>query len=204
MPKCRVDTSWRSQFRYPRGWLGWLVGQLMAVKNEPRSLWVLSQLKLRPSDRVLEIGFGPGADIRRVAARLPAGSVMGIDHSETMVRQAARRNARAIDAGCVSLRQGEACELPYESDFFDAVYSINVAQFWDEPALVAREIRRVLKPGAQVALAVQPRSKGATEQTARETGCILVEALKAAGFSQVRLEQKQLAPVSVVCALSVK
>lgn len=52
MPKCAVGTSWRSQFRYPRGLLGWFVGQLMAVKNEPRSLWVLSQLKLRPSDHL--------------------------------------------------------------------------------------------------------------------------------------------------------
>lgn len=204
VPVCRADTGWRSQFRHPCGWRGWIVGQLMAIKNKERSLWVLSLLGLRSTDRVLELGFGSGADIRRVAARVSAGSVMGIDHSEEMVRQATSKNARAIGAGRVTLCQGSASELPYESDFFDTAYSINAAQFWDEPVLATREIRRVLKPGGRVALAVQPRNKGATEATAHETGEKLVEALTAAGFSPVRLERKQLQPVSVVCALATK
>jgi 16S rRNA A1518/A1519 N6-dimethyltransferase RsmA/KsgA/DIM1 with predicted DNA glycosylase/AP lyase activity len=32
----------------------------MAMKNKKRSLWVLSLLNLQSTDRVLEIGFGPG------------------------------------------------------------------------------------------------------------------------------------------------
>ncbi|MGA9671671.1 MAG: class I SAM-dependent methyltransferase, partial [Terracidiphilus sp.] len=98
-PKCANNSGWMSQFRYPRGWRGWLIGQLMAVKNRERSLWVLSLLELHPTDKVLEIGFGSGADIRRVAARIPEGFVMGIDHSEAMARLAASKNARAIRAG---------------------------------------------------------------------------------------------------------
>jgi ubiquinone/menaquinone biosynthesis C-methylase UbiE len=176
----------------------------MAIKNRERSLWVLSLLELRPADRVLEIGFGSGADIRRLAARIPEGFVMGIDHSEAMVRLAASKNARAIGTGHVTLRQGSASNLTYESNSFDAVYSINVAQFWDKPVEVAQEIRRVLKPGGQVTLAVQPRNKDATEATVLKTGEKLVEAFSAAGFSPVRLERKLLRPVSVVCALAIK
>ncbi len=204
VPKSANKSGWMSQFSNPRGWRGWVVGQLMAIKNRKRSLWVLSLLELRSADRVLEIGFGSGADIRRVAARIPEGFVLGIDHSEAMVRLAASKNARAIGAGHVTLRHGSASNLTYESNSFDAVYSINVAQFWDKPVEVAREIRRVLKPGGQVALAIQPRNKGATEATVLETGERLVEALSAAGFSPVRLERKLLQPVSVVCALAIK
>lgn len=202
--KSPEKSGWMSQFGHPRGWRGWVVGQLMAIKNRERSLWVLSLLELRPADRVLEIGFGSGADIRRVSARIPEGFVMGIDHSEAMVRLAASKNARAIRAGHVTLRQGSASNLTYESNSFDTVYSINVAQFWDKPIEVAQEIRRALKPGGQVALAVQPRNKGATEATVLKTGEKLVEALSAAGFSPVRLERKLLRPVSVVCALAIK
>ncbi len=203
-PNLNKNAGWMSQFRYPRGWRGWLVGQLMAIKNKQRSLWVLSLLDLGPAERVLEIGFGPGADIRRVAVRVPEGFVAGIDHSEAMVRLATFKNRRAIGAGRVSLRLGAASDLPYEADSFDVVFSINVAQFWERPDAVAREIRRVMKSGGRVALAVQPRSKGANEATVRATGEKLVEALTTAGFQSVRLERKVMEPVAVICALSKK
>jgi hypothetical protein len=58
----------------------------------------------------------------------------------------------------------------------------------------------VRAPGGRLVLAVQPRSKGATEETARQTGRQLEAALAAAGFTDVRLESKPMRPVSVVCA----
>lgn len=204
VPKSTKKFGWMSQFNHPRGWRGWVVGQLMAIKNRQRSLWVLSLLELGHANRVLEIGFGSGADIRRVVARIPEGFVVGIDHSEAMVRLAASKNAREIGTGHVTLRQGSASNLTFESSSFNVVYSINVAQFWDKPEEVAQEIRRVLKPGGQVVLAIQPRIKGATEATVLDTGEKLAEALSAAGFSPVRLVRKPLRPVSVVCALAIK
>jgi SAM-dependent methyltransferase len=102
MPVCRSATCWRSQFAHPQGWRGWVVGHLMALKNRERSLWVLSLLGVRPDDRVLEIGFGPGVDIRRIAQRVRAGFVAGIDHSEMMLRQATERNRDVIPSGASS------------------------------------------------------------------------------------------------------
>ena len=88
---CPREAGWRAQFACPTGWLGVLVGHLMALKNRERSAWVLSKLSLDEGDRVLEIGSGPGADLREAARR--AGYVTGIDPSEVMVRQARRRSA---------------------------------------------------------------------------------------------------------------
>ncbi len=176
----------------------------MAFNNKQRSLWVLSLLELGRSDRVLEIGFGSGSDIQRVAVRVPEGFVAGIDHSKSMVQLAASKNREAIGAGHVRLSQGSAADLPYESDSFDVVFAINVAQFWDQPIKVAREIRRVLKPSGRVALAVQPRTKGATDATVHEIGEKLLAALAEAGFTVSRLERKPLGHVPVVCALAVK
>src|SRR5262245_16525243 len=158
--------GWRAQFSRRTGLGGWLVGHLMAVKNRGRSEWVLSGLDLGPRDRVLEVGFGPGVDVRRAAAR--AAFVAGVDHSPEMVRQARRRNARAIAEGRVDLRVGEAGRLPFADGAFDKAFAINVAQFWDPMGAALAELRRVLAPGGLLVLAVQPRSKGATEETARE------------------------------------
>lgn len=169
----------------------------MAFQNQKRSEWVLSLLDFRRADRVLEAGFGSGADIQRVSEIVTDGYVAGVDHSDVMVKQAGRRNARA------ELKLGSASHLPFPEGAFDKVFAINSAQFWTDASAFS-ELSRVLKPGGIVALAVQPRSRGATEETARLTGQSLVEALTAAGFSQIRLESKPMKQVPVVCALGVK
>lgn len=204
IPSCRNDSGWPSQFRHPRGWRGWLVGYFMAFNNKQRSLWVLSLLELGRGDHVLEIGFGSGLDIQRVAICVPEGFVAGIDHSKSMLQLAASKNRVAIGAGHVSLSQGSATDLPYGSVSFDVVFAINVAQFWDQPIKVAGEIRRVLKPGGRVALAVQPRNKGATDATAHEIGEKLRAVLAEAGFAFSRIERKPLGRVPVICVLAVK
>src|SRR5689334_9035794 len=92
-----------SQFRRPTGAGGHLAGWTMAKRasNRNRNIWVVSLLDVAATDRVLEIGFGPGIAIREAAARATDGTVCGIDHSAVMVRQARRRNADAVRAGRV-------------------------------------------------------------------------------------------------------
>lgn len=204
VPETRPTSGWRGQFERPTGLPGSLIGHLMALKNKERSWWVLPLLEIHQDDRVLEIGFGSGMDVRRVSEMVIDGFVAGIDHSEVMVEQARKRNATAIRAGRVELQHGPAARLPYADDSFDKAFSINVAQFWDNPAEVFLEIRRVLRPGGLMAMAVQPRTQGSTERTARETGQKLMDGLRGAGFSEIRLQSKKMKPVSAVCALGVK
>jgi SAM-dependent methyltransferase len=81
-----------SQFGEPRGTLGRLAGYIMANRpsNIERNDWALSLLEIKPADRILEIGFGPGIAAGKAAAQ--ASEVVGIDRSALMVHQAARRN----------------------------------------------------------------------------------------------------------------
>lgn len=53
------------QFGHPRGPLGHLAGWIMGARasNRERSRWAVSLLDIEPTDRVLEIGFGPGLAI---------------------------------------------------------------------------------------------------------------------------------------------
>jgi len=204
VPGSCQPTGWRSQFHKPSGMLGRVVGHLMALKNKERSWWVLPMLEIHQNDCVLEVGFGSGIDIRRVSEIAVDGFVAGVDHSPLMVEHASRRNRAAIEKGQVELQLACASKLPYPDDFFRKVFSINVAQFWPDPVAVMLEMRRVVLTGGLVAVAVQPRSKNAKERTARETGRLLVENMRAAGFNEVRLEAKRMKPVSTVCAIGLK
>lgn len=47
-------------FGRPRGLLGRLGGRIMARTNENCGAWAIDLLEIRPDDRVLEVGFGPG------------------------------------------------------------------------------------------------------------------------------------------------
>jgi ubiquinone/menaquinone biosynthesis C-methylase UbiE len=192
--------DWRSQFAKPTGFAGSIVGHLMAFKNRGRSIWVFSLLDLKPTDHVLEIGFGSGTDIARASGT--AAFVAGVDHSDVMVQQATRRNAQAIQQGRVKLGLGSANELPYPDAHFDKVFAINSAQFWKDSAKTFAEIGRVLKPGGWLALAVQPRGKNATDETTRQVGIGLAKALSANGFEEVHCEFQQMRPVATVCVMA--
>jgi SAM-dependent methyltransferase len=75
-----------SQFMHPRGQAGHLVEWEIVLRpsNWKRNAWAVSLLGVQPSDRVLEIGFGPGIVVRELARRAIHGKVVGIDRSAVM------------------------------------------------------------------------------------------------------------------------
>jgi SAM-dependent methyltransferase len=194
----------RAQFGRPTGLPGRIAGWIMAhrASNRRRNAWAVSLLDVQRDDRVLEIGFGPGIAIRELSRRTPEGYVCGLDHSAVMVRQAARRNAEGVRRGRVDLRLGSAESLPAVDTPFDKVLAVNVTLFWDQPVELLGNLRRVLRTGGRIAIAIQPRGPGATDEAATAAGQELVAALRDAGFSQVRLETLELKP-AVVCVLGV-
>jgi SAM-dependent methyltransferase len=207
-PGCGCDPEYaggiRRQFGHPRGLLGWLVGRLMAVKNQGRSRRVLDLLEIEPKHHVLEIGFGPGVDVRRASSLARHGRVAGVDHSAVMVSQARRRNAGLVRQGRVDLRLASAEALPFGDGVFDRAFSINAIQFWSDPAAGARELARVLRPGGVGAIAIQPRSPGATAATTRAWGWRIESLLRDAGFVDIRRETHESRPVPTVCVLGTR
>lgn len=192
------------QFRKPRGPLGMLAGFVMRVRpsNRLRNSRTLDLLDIRPEDRVLEVGFGPGLAVARAAELATAGMVVGIDHSELMLRQARRRNARAIGAGRVELLLGSAEALPRIEGRFDKVLAVNVYMFWKDPVSVLGGLRQAMNPGGVIALTVQPRRRGATADDTRAAAESMAASLRAAGFSEVRTEILKMAPVPAACVLA--
>jgi SAM-dependent methyltransferase len=191
------------QFGRPRGPLGALVALIMRVRpsNRLRNVRTLELLDLRPEDRVLEVGFGPGLAVERAAELASAGKVVGLDHSELMLRQATRRNREAIREGRVELLLGSADALPRLDGRFDKVLAVNVYMFWADPVAVLQGLRAAMKPGGAIALTLQPRRRGATADETRLAAERMAGSLRAAGFGEVRTELLEMAPVPAACVL---
>lgn len=196
----------RAQFGRPTGILGTIVGTIMANdrSNQERIRWTIAQLDLQPNDRVLEIGFGPGFAVEEASKVTVDGFIAGVDHSEVMVRQAKKRNAVAVRNGKTDLRLGSVSSLPAYGEPFDKIFTINSIHFWTDPAVRLKELRDLLRPGGLIAVTLQPRSRGSTNETTDAIGKELVMNLEKAGFKKVRLEMKPANPAPIACALGIR
>jgi SAM-dependent methyltransferase len=198
-----LDRDVIGQGHHPRGAAGSVTGWVFAHRpsNRQRNRWVVSLLDVRPADRVLEIGFGPGVAVAELA-RAGAGHVYGVDHSGVMLRQASRRNAAALRAGRVTLINAPVDQLPPALDGpFDAILAVNSLGFWPAPAERLAELRRRLAPGGRMAIASQPRCPGATADTSRSAAEEIENLLRSAGFTQMSTETLPLRP-PVICVLA--
>jgi SAM-dependent methyltransferase len=196
----------RMQFGHPEGLCGQLAGMMMArtPSNLERIRWTLSLLDLKPNDRILEIGFGPGVSIELLTKSITHGLIVGVDHSEVMVRQARRRNARAIEKGSVALLVGSASDLPVVAGPFDKIFTINSIHFWDQPIDCLKKLHGVMKLGGVIAVTIQPRSRGATDATTVAIGQEILGNLATAGFLQCRMEIRGTRPVATACAIGTR
>ena len=200
--KQKLALALRSQFRQPRGFVGWLVRWEMALRasNRQRNVWAVGLLGVEPTDHVLEIGFGPGIAIRALSRRATHGLVCGVDHSTVMVRRATRRNAVALRAGRVDLRLASVEQLPTFAEPFDKVLAVNTMGMWREPEAVFQALRRLMRPRGRIAIVSQPRCPGATAETTVAAGRERAARLTAAGFTSIRSDTLALKP-PVICVL---
>jgi ubiquinone/menaquinone biosynthesis C-methylase UbiE len=142
-----------NMFCAPRGMLGRIGGQLMAL-DRWLPVWVLDLLEIDPSDSVLEVGSGPGVGLALAASRTLQGRVVGVDASATMLSVAERRNRAWIEAGRAELRLGTAEKLPFDDATFDKAMTINSLHLWPDPVAGLREVRRTLRRGGSMAVAI--------------------------------------------------
>ena len=200
----RVIRQVMGQFHRPHGLGGRLAGWVMGHRssNRQRNLWVVSLLGVKPTDRVLEIGFGPGIAIRELSRVATGGQIYGTDHSEVMVGIATKRNAGAVRSGQVHLQCGSVENLPKLDEPLDKILAVNSMGLWSDPPQRLKELRAMLRPGGQIAIASQPRCPGATSETSVRAAQEIEAVLTEAGFAQTRVQTMPLDP-PVVCVIAV-
>jgi SAM-dependent methyltransferase len=108
----------------------------------------LEMLALERDDRVLDVACGPGNFTRTFARAAPEGVVVGLDASKPMLDRAVVEN----NPPNVSYVRGDAHELPFRDDSFDAICCFAALYFIDDPLVAVDEMVRVLAPGGRMAL----------------------------------------------------
>jgi ubiquinone/menaquinone biosynthesis C-methylase UbiE len=196
------------QGRCPTGLLGRVLARVMAVETAEANSQLLALLEPRPTDHVLEVGFGHGRTVERAAALVPHGFVAGVDLSKDMVRMASRRNRQMIRARRVELQLGDSAHLPYPDCRFDRVFSLHTLYFWSDLQQHLREIHRVLKTDGRFVLGFGPRDDEKTTAnfpaavyrfyTSDEVRTLLAQV----GFQEIDMIVRSVASRTIVLAVS--
>ncbi len=119
---------------------------LVAETFWPRRLQrrLLDTLEFATGDRVLDVGCGTGVTCDLLAER--AGRVEAIDLSEPQLR-------RADQPESVEFIGGDAHQLPYTDETFDAVVSVGAILYFVDPVAALAEAHRVTRPGGELLVA---------------------------------------------------
>ncbi len=111
---------------------------------EALALEVLDRLQLRGDETVLDAGCGSGRVTQALVERLPAGHVIGIDQSASMIEAARRRLGEDAD-----LRQGDLLEIELEEPV-DAIFSTATFHWIEDHERLFAVLHRALAPGGRL------------------------------------------------------
>jgi ubiquinone/menaquinone biosynthesis C-methylase UbiE len=127
---------------------------LWQAQLAPAQERLLACASVARGERVVDIACGTGL-VSLAAARAvgPAGQVLGVDLSAGMV-DAARQRARDCNMPNATFLRMDAGQLALPGASFDAALCALGLMYVPDPARALAEMRRVLRPGGRVALAV--------------------------------------------------
>ncbi len=135
---------------------------LWQAQLAPAQAALMAVAALAPGERVLDVACGTGlVSFAAQEAVGPTGQVVGVDLSDRMVQVARSRAAARQFSSTVSnttsntsfeRMDAEKLDLPDAS--FDVVLCALGLMYLPDPAQAVQEMRRVLRPGGRVALAV--------------------------------------------------
>ena len=123
----------------------------------------LDRLCIDEGETLLEVGFGTGHCLRKIAKLVgKTGRAYGIDISPGMLEVTKKRLEKAKLIDRVELHCGDAMEMPFNDDKFDAVFSSFTLELFDTPEIpmVLNEIKRVLKPDGRFGLISMSKEDG--------------------------------------------
>jgi phosphatidylethanolamine/phosphatidyl-N-methylethanolamine N-methyltransferase len=111
-------------------------------------LQAMQRMAISPGDRILEVGVGTGINLSLYPRDC---ELTGIDLSDSMLEKAYERVAEKRMRN-VHLQQMDASRLLFPDASFDIVYAPYLISVVPDPVQVAREMRRVCRPGGRIVI----------------------------------------------------
>jgi ubiquinone/menaquinone biosynthesis C-methylase UbiE len=112
----------------------------------------VERMGLRPGDRVLDVCCGSGASAIPAAEKVaPAGSVVGIDLSQNLLRLAGEKAERQ-GLRNIEFRVGDMLALPFPDEHFDAVICVFGVFFVPDMCAAVRSLWRVVRPKGKLGI----------------------------------------------------
>jgi len=150
------STFFSKQARRPDGLFGRIVMSIVFDQgNAFLNDFVDELMSIQTDDRIIEIGFGTGKLIYKMAQQIDKGHIEGVDFSKAMVSIAQKRNKKNIAKGTVKIFEGDFDKMPYEKEQFSKACSVNTIYFWPTPVHTAKKIAAILKPKGKLILAFE-------------------------------------------------
>jgi SAM-dependent methyltransferase len=151
---------------------------------------VTEALRLAPGGLLVDAACGRGGYGIEIARRTGA-RLLGVDFSAVALEEARRGSARQQLAGRSQFQAGTLTATGLADGVADGLMCIDAVQFAEPPLAALAEFRRVLAPGARLALTCWEAAGPAAEQAPRRIRAVnLRRDLAAAGFTDVRVDDK--------------
>jgi SAM-dependent methyltransferase len=113
---------------------------------------VLDRVGIRPGERVLELGPGPGVFTVEAARRVgPEGQLVAVDIQPEMIAQAEKR-VREAGLANVETHLSDAYQLPLDDESVDRAFLVTVLPEIPDQARALTELCRVIKPGGLLSI----------------------------------------------------
>lgn len=114
---------------------------------------IFQNINFSTAKKILEVGCGVGAQTEILLRRFPKAHVTGIDLNERQLEAAKKYLAgQPFKQDRYELHKMSADDLHFEQSSFDGAYLCWVLEHVPNPAQVLSEVRRVLKPGAEIVI----------------------------------------------------
>ncbi|HEX4435247.1 MAG TPA: class I SAM-dependent methyltransferase [Solirubrobacteraceae bacterium] len=110
---------------------------------------LVDRIAPRSGERILDVATGTGLVAAELLRRADC-TVVGIDQSAQMLGRARARFAGVSDSR-IELVEGQAEQLPFGDQSFDALSVTYLLRYVDDPAATVAELSRVVRPGGRVA-----------------------------------------------------
>lgn len=127
----------------------WSLGEYPVLAQEflPLAAELVDSVDVGSGDEVLDVACGTGN--ASLTAYRRGADVTGVDITPAML-DAAEEQAGVIDAD-ITWKEGDATDLPFPDDSFDATLSCLGQMFAEDPDAAASELARVTRSGGRIA-----------------------------------------------------